>query len=109
LRGVEKDTGKTPLALQRKPQLSHQAAFYHEVFWALNVAREPSPYGLVPLQPTQILAAADMFGVSTPDEREHLFAFITRLDVEYRQIQLDLAKKEAEAEKLKVAAKAAVK
>ena len=65
----------------------------------LNVAREPSPYGITPLQPTQIRAACDMYGVTTFDEREDLFRVLTWVDVEYRKLLTDKRNLELEAEK----------
>ena len=46
-----------------------------------------------------------MFGVYTPDEREDLFTFITRLDVAYRDMRLEMAEEAAKEEKRKAAIK----
>jgi len=71
------------------------------------MAREPSPYGITPLQPTQIRAACEMYGVTTFDEREDLFRILTWVDVEYRKFLTDKRNLEIEAEKEKAAEKQA--
>lgn len=73
------------------------------MFWLLNVAREPSPYGIVPLQPTEIRAACDLYGVNTPDEREDMFRILTWVDVDYRKMLTDKRHLELEVEKEKAA------
>jgi len=65
----------------------------------LNVAREPSPYGIMPLQPTQVRAACELYGVTTPDEMEDLFQVITWVDVQYRKLLTDTRNLELEVEK----------
>lgn len=50
------------------------------------MARPLSPYGIVPLRPTEIRAACDLHYIISPDEREEIFNTLSWLDVEYRQI-----------------------
>jgi len=53
----------------------------------------------MPLQPTQIRAACELYGVNTPDEKEDMFRVLVWVDYDYRKILTDKRSLEIEAEK----------
>ncbi len=79
---LEAETGQTPAALLRKPEIPFDLAFYWRAFWRLS-SRRGATFDVQPISMESILSYAVLLGVESYEEREQMLDLIVAMDIAF--------------------------
>lgn len=80
---VAKQQGKQFASLVDAPNLSLTEHFFFDAFKVLTNSRMQTGFGMAPIMLTEMLAFADVQGLTTMDERQEFIGYMRALDGAY--------------------------
>lgn len=97
LRRIERETGKRPVSLDKKPVLRDELIFFWDVFAQLNRSRGVG-FTAEAIKGPDIVAWMDIHEVKDPEIRRQVYEIVTLLDMEWLHL-VDLQRKEVSSPK----------